>query len=84
MASPYLNDDQRLGDVIPSIQALGTYPYYKLDFKGWADRITGDGSDSEAAHWRKVFEQHPEFFRLGLGGKSRARPDGGAAGGRKI
>ena len=31
--SPYLVDDHRLADVIAAIQAMGTYKYYKLDFK---------------------------------------------------
>ena len=60
--SPYLRDDQRLADVIAAIQALGTYKYYKLDFAGWAKRISGD--ISQAKHWQTVFEEHPEFFRL--------------------
>lgn len=41
---------------------MGSYKFYKLSFDGWADRISGDGT--KAAHWQKVFEQHPEFFRL--------------------
>ena len=60
--SPYLKDEHRLADVIAAIQVLGIYKFYKLDFAGWADRITG--STSTAEHWRAVFEEHPEFFRL--------------------
>jgi len=60
--SPYLRDDHRLADVIAAIQAMGTYKFYKLDFAGWSDRICGDAK--QADHWRKVFEEHPEFFRL--------------------
>ncbi len=60
--SPYLAAHDRLADVIAAIQAMGTYKFYKLDFAGWADRISGD--ESEASHWKEVFEQHPEFFRL--------------------
>ncbi|MDA2938001.1 hypothetical protein MYX75_07045 [Acidobacteria bacterium AH-259-A15] len=60
--SPYLNDPKRLADVIATIQAAATYKFYKLDFGGWADRISGD--ESEADLWRRVFEEHPEFFRL--------------------
>lgn len=41
---------------------MGLYKFYKLDFAGWADRIAGD--PSEGAHWKQVFEEHPEFFRL--------------------
>lgn len=60
--SPYLAANDRLADVIAAIQAMGTYKFYKLDFSGWADRISGD--ESLADHWKAVFEQHPEFFRL--------------------
>lgn len=61
-ASPYLDQDGRLADVIAAIQAMGTYKFYKLSFDGWADRISGDRS--RGVHWRKVFKEHPEFFRL--------------------
>jgi len=60
--TPYLYDDNRLGDVIAAIQVMGSYGYYKLDFENWALRISGDKSKAE--HWRKVFLEHPEFFRL--------------------
>lgn len=60
--SPYLHDPNRLGDVIAAIQAMGTYKFYKLSFDQWADRISGDSSKGD--HWRNVFEEHPEFFRL--------------------
>jgi len=60
--SPYLADTQRLGDVIAAIQAMGTYKFYMLTFEKWAYRIVAD--ESEADHWKTVFEEHPEFFRL--------------------
>lgn len=41
---------------------MGTYKFYKLDFEGWADRITANRN--QATYWKNVFEQHPEFFRL--------------------
>ena len=62
MNSPYLREDGRLGDVIAAIQAMATYKFYKLEFKGWADRISAD--ETLAEHWRQVFQEHPEFFRL--------------------
>lgn len=62
LPSPYLADDRRLSDVIAAIQTAGTYKFYKLDFATWADRISGD--TNQEAHWRRVFEEHPEFFRL--------------------
>lgn len=60
--SPYLENEKRLADVIAAIQTLATYKFYKLPFSGWADRITGDAK--QEYHWKYVFEQHPEFFRL--------------------
>jgi hypothetical protein len=41
---------------------MGSYKFYKLDFAAWADRISGDSTKAE--YWRKVLEEHPEFFRL--------------------
>lgn len=60
--SPYLKDANRLGDVISAIQAMATYKFYKLDFKGWADRVSAD--ESKADCWKTIFIEHPEFFRL--------------------
>ncbi|MDH5613283.1 MAG: N-carbamoyl-L-amino acid amidohydrolase [Gammaproteobacteria bacterium] len=60
--SPYLKEAARLADVIAALQVMGTYKFYKLDFAGWADRICGQ--KTEAEHWKKVFIEHPEFFRL--------------------
>ena len=59
--SPYLKDG-RLAKVIASIQVMGVYKFYKLDFKAWADRIYGD--ESLAVDCKLVFTEHPEFFRL--------------------
>jgi hypothetical protein len=64
--SPYLYGENRLGDVIAAIQVMGSYGYYKLDFEGWAMRISGDKSKAE--HWKNVFLEHPEFFRLDTDG----------------
>ena len=60
--SPYLADNRRLADVIAAIQAMGTYKFYWQDFAGWAERISGDAA--QADYWRRIFEDHPEFFRL--------------------
>jgi hypothetical protein len=62
---PYTDNENRLADVIAAIQVMATYKFYKLDFSGWADRIAGD--QDQADYWRKIFEQHPEFFRLQRG-----------------
>jgi hypothetical protein len=63
-ASPYLQKN-RLADVIAAIQVMGTYKFYRLDIEKWALRIRGDNPDED--HWRKVFTQHPEFFRINTG-----------------
>ncbi|GAB7526787.1 hypothetical protein [Paraburkholderia sp. 2C] len=60
--SPYLADANRLGDVIAAIQAMATYRFYKLSFAEWADRISADVTQTEK--WKRVFVEHPEFFRL--------------------
>lgn len=60
--SPYISSHDRLAHVIAAIQAMGTYKYYKLDFDSWADRISG--SEADGSSWKKLFEEHPEFFRL--------------------
>ena len=61
MSNPYLKPG-RLPDVIAAITAMASYKFYKLDFEGWANRISGPGKAAE--HWRQVFLEHPEFFRL--------------------
>lgn len=61
-ASPYLNSHNRLAEVIAAIQVMGSYKFYKLTFADWADRISGDVN--EADKWKKVFIEHPEFFRI--------------------
>jgi len=60
--SPYLVNDDRLGDVLSAIQTLGTYRFYKLTPEKWSARISGDGGNDK--HWKQVFREHPEFFRF--------------------
>ena len=60
--SPYLKYDNRLADVISAIQVMGKYGFYKLDFKQWAMRISGD--ENMEVYWKDLFIEHPEFFRL--------------------
>ena len=52
----------RLADVIAAIQAMGVYKFHMRTFDNWAQAISGD--ISKGSHWRTVFEEHPEFFRL--------------------
>lgn len=61
MGNPYLQEN-RLQDVIAAITALGTYKFYKLDFSGWAERISGTAKGG--IFWEKIFREHPEFFRI--------------------
>lgn len=60
--SAYIRVQGRLADVVAAINAMSIYRFYKLDFKGWSDRISG--TEEGAAHWERVFKDHPEFFRL--------------------
>ncbi|RON25195.1 N-carbamoyl-L-amino acid amidohydrolase [Pseudomonas brassicacearum] len=60
--SPYLSENNRLGDVIAAIQVMAVYKFYKLPFSDWADRINADTSQAEK--WKTIFMEHPEFFRL--------------------
>lgn len=62
MSSPYLNNQNRLADVIAAIQVMSVYKFYKLDFNEWADRIVGD--TKQGKYWETIFKEHPEFFRL--------------------
>jgi hypothetical protein len=60
--SPYLTESNRLGDVIAAIQVMATYKFYKTSFEDWSDRIAAD--KSQADKWKRIFIEHPEFFRL--------------------
>lgn len=60
--SPYVATSDRLADVIAAIQAMGVYKFHMRTFDHWAQAISGD--TSKGSHWRTVFEEHPEFFRL--------------------
>lgn len=60
--SPYITNPNRLADVIAAIQAMAVYGFHMCSFETWASQIVGDAS--QGAYWKKVFEDHPEFFRL--------------------
>jgi hypothetical protein len=51
----------RLADVIAAIQALAANEEYYNLCERWAHIISGD--EGKAAHWKEVFDDHPEFFR---------------------
>ena len=63
MKNPYTTNKNRLADVIAAIQVMATYKFYKAEHSTWAKRIEGDESNGE--YWKKIFKEHPEFFRLG-------------------
>ncbi len=41
---------------------MATYKFYKLPFAEWADRMAAD--KKQADKWKRIFLEHPEFFRL--------------------
>ncbi len=57
--SPYLENRDRLVDVIAAIQAMGANPRARLDLDEWAKRLKEPKSSE---NWEKVFADHPEFF----------------------
>lgn len=67
VSSPYLKNPKRLSEVIAAIQVLGTYKYYKRNFADWAKAISGN--ETEGEYWKKIFSEHPEFFRIARKGE---------------
>jgi len=59
--SPYLNNGRRLADVLAAIQIMGAYTWASRNISSWSDKL---GEPQSAKDWRKVFEEHPEFFRI--------------------
>ena len=45
--SPYLQEPNRLADVLSAFQVIGTSMFYNLDFAGWAARISGDAENED-------------------------------------
>lgn len=64
--SPYITNPNRLADVIAAIQAMAVFELHMRNFKSWSVSISGD--ESKADHWKRVFEEHPEFFRIDTSG----------------
>jgi hypothetical protein len=52
----------RYADLVAAIQMMAEYRLYRLPPIEWARRISGR-PDLEN-HWKGVFDDHPEFFRL--------------------
>lgn len=58
--SPYLINPKRIEDVIAGIQVLGSYEKKtSRRLKLWISLLGKDET-----YWKKVFEEHPEFFRV--------------------
>jgi hypothetical protein len=59
---PYLENSNRLADILAAIQVLGTYEFAARDIDKWANRLGREPRSAET--WDDVFKQHPEFFTL--------------------
>lgn len=59
--SPYLVQ-HRLADLIAAIQVLGTYKFASRDPEKWEQSLGRKPLSAES--WHRVFEEHPEFFRI--------------------
>jgi hypothetical protein len=59
-SAPYLQSN-RLADVVAAIQFMALNERSSLDCASWAEGIVGDPSRADC--WRKIFDEHPEFFR---------------------
>jgi hypothetical protein len=74
MASPYLKSG-RLGEVLAAIQAMGaSEDRYARSCEAWSKIIGGNGR--ELGYWKKVFDEHPEFFRKIIRKKKGEREEG--------
>ena len=61
-SGPYLDNENRLPDILAAIQVLGTYEFAARKSDGWIKRL--GGKPKSAKTWGDVFEQHSEFFTL--------------------
>lgn len=59
--SPYLSNSRRLADVLAAIQVMGAYAWASRKVTAWAEKL---GKPLSAESWEKIFEEHPEFFRV--------------------
>jgi hypothetical protein len=56
---------------------LRRYEFHMLTFGEWAQSTTGDSSKAE--FWRRLFDEHPEFFRLDTSADNPLRSCGGGS-----
>jgi hypothetical protein len=56
--------DGRLQDVVAALQVMATNEErYSAPCRSWAKIISLGSEKDDAAHWKKVFDEHGEFFR---------------------
>jgi hypothetical protein len=58
--SPYLASG-RLEKVLAAIQILGSYDWASREASSWAEKLD---SAHETEGWLRLFNEHPEFFRV--------------------
>jgi hypothetical protein len=58
--APYLKPN-RLQDLLAAIQSMALNDQYRRHISDWAGLISGNAE--RAAHWKAIFDDHPEFFR---------------------
>lgn len=59
---PYLENDNRLADILAAIQVLGTYEFAARELTSWTKRLGRKPSSAES--WENIFNDHPKFFTL--------------------
>lgn len=59
--SPYLKHSHRLAEVLAAIQVMGAYTWASRKSASWGEKL---GNPLSAPNWNKIFEEHPEFFRV--------------------
>ncbi len=60
--SPYMTHPKRLADIIAAIQLMGTYKFGSRSVENWEKSIGRPPLSAE--NWTKIFDDHPEFFRV--------------------
>ena len=69
--SAYLQNEQRLADVIAVIQAMASNEYYEKRSEKWAGIISGD--EQKGDYWRTVFGGASRVFRFSQRGAGENR-----------
>ena len=59
---PYLDNTNRLADILAAIQVMGTYEYASRTEEKWLKRL--GRKPKSAIAWGNVFVEHSEFFTI--------------------